>query len=371
MFAGLSHAANLVPLPIHPEGQAWPTPEWSTTSLAPEVNQEALNLAMDGLFAAKAGNGVPDTRAVLIVQGGEIVFEQYADGFDTTSRFHSWSVAKSFTNAIIGTLVHQDKLELEQKSLLPEWKDDVRIKISLRQMLNMSSGLDIGDQREDNFLGNALFGSGALDVNDAIINEPLIHDPGEHWAYSTATSTLLAKIAGDLTGDDKVSRQEFVVEHLLDPIGAPDVILTYDNAGYFLGGSHVYATAREYARLGYLYLRDGVWDGQRILPQGWVDFSRTPAPAENNGNHGAHFWLNLEGRGWQPKMLPGGPESAFVMSGNEGQYVFILPTHDMVFVRLGKMHALDWRKLTEALAAVVAAFPETQVDSANEAEVAQ
>lgn len=361
---------NLVPLPSHPEGKPWPTAGWTTGLLSTEIDEGELEKAIKRLFEPQSEKGVPDTRAVLIVRGGEVVFEKYAEGFDSNTRFHSWSVAKSFTNALVGMLVAQGKLDLEQKGLMDEWEGDVRIKISLKQMLNMTSGLNNGDQREDNFVGDALFGSGAVDVNQAIVEEALIHDPGKHWAYSTATSTLLANVAGKLMGEDKRARQAYAIEHLLGPIGAADVVMTYDKAGYFFGGSHVYATAREYAKFGYLYLRDGIWDGKRILPAGWVDFSRTPAPAENNGNHGAHFWLNTEGKDWQPKMLPGGPESVFLMSGNEGQYIYIIPSHDMMLVRLGKMHTVSWAELTESLASVVAIFPPMSPTS-NSAEVAQ
>lgn len=349
---------TLVALPEHPSDLPWPTETWPEAPLRADVDVTQLEAAVSELFAAKADNGVPDTRAVLIVQSGQIIYEKYAEGFDRDSRFHSWSVAKSFTNALIGLMVHQGKLELDQRAPIEAWENDIRAKVTVRQMLNMTSGVDNSDGADDGFLGNALFGTGALDVSSEAADRPMIFDPGKEWAYSTATSTLLAYIAGNIMGQDRSSRQEYVREHLLSVIGANDVVMSYDKAGYFLGGSHVYATARDYARLGYLYLRDGVWQDQRVLPEGWVDFSRTPSPAENNGNHGAHFWLNIEGKGWQPNMLPGGPKSAFIMSGNGGQYVFILPTHDMLLVRLGERQQMSWGELGEALAGVVAVFPE-------------
>lgn len=350
-------AQDLIRLPDHPVGQTWPTDVWEEQPLGSDVAEAQLNAAIETLFEAKLENGVPDTRAVLVIRGGKIVFEKYAEGFDQSTRFHSWSVAKSFTNATIGMLVNQGKLNLDQNAPIAAWQSDKRIKITIRQMLNMSSGIDNSDGVANGFLGNAMFGSGALDVNEVVADRPLIFDPGKQWSYSTATSNLLAFVAGNQMGEDRESRQSYVNEHLLTKIGADDIVMSYDKAGYFLGGSHVYATARDYARLGYLYLRDGVWDGERILAEGWVDFSRTPAPAENNGNHGAHFWLNHEGKGWQPDMLPGGPKSAFIMSGNGGQYVYILPTHDMLLVRLGERYVVSWDDLATALASVVGAFP--------------
>ncbi|MGK0343841.1 MAG: CubicO group peptidase (beta-lactamase class C family) [Candidatus Azotimanducaceae bacterium] len=372
LFSTITHGQTLVPLPEHPSGLPWPTATWSNSELANDVDKAALDSAIANLFAVKQDNGVPDTRAVLIIKSGQIVHEQYAEGFSKDSRFHSWSAAKSFTNALIGVLANQGKLDLDQQAPIPAWQDDERSQITVRHMLNMTSGMDNSDSADGGFLGEALYGRGALDVNQIAANRPLISEPNSEWAYSTATSNLLAFVAGNIMGDDRDSRQAYVNQHLLSPIGADDIIMSYDKAGYFLGGSQVYATARDYARLGYLYLRDGVWDGQRILPEGWVDFSRTRAPAANNGNHAAHFWLNVKGKGWQPGMLPGGPESAFVIAGNGGQYVYILPSHDMLLVRLGEWQVFSRTDLVKSLAAVVAAFPpqkettESEIETENE-----
>lgn len=350
-------AETLVPLPEHPKEQAWPTKTWPTGELDQRVDRADLDAAVTNLFAKRKDNGIPDTRAILIIQHGKIVFEQYADGFDETTRFHSWSAAKSFTNALIGMLAHQDKLDIDEPAAIPAWQNDERSGITVRHMLNMSTGLDISDNAGEGLIGEALYGTGALDINAMLTNREKIAEPNEQWEYSTGTSNLLGFVAGNLMGSDRYTRHNYAKEHLLSLIGADNVVMSYDRAGYFMGGSHVYATARDYARLGYLYLRDGVWDGQRILPEGWVDFTRTPAPAENNGNHSAHFWLNVKGKGWQPHMLPGGPESTFIMSGNGGQYVFIIPTHDLLFIRLGEKQLSSWGELAKALAGVVAVFP--------------
>jgi len=369
LFSTFSQSQTLVPLPEHPSGLSWPTETWPNAALGDDVDRAALDGAIASLFAVKQASGVPDTRAVLIIKSGQIVYEQYAEGFNKDSRFHSWSAAKSFTNALIGVLANQGKLDLDQQAPIPAWQDDERSQITVRQMLNMTSGIDNSDRADGGLLGEALCGRGALDVNQLAANRPLISEPNSKWAYSTATSNLLAFVAGNLMGDDRYSRQAYVNQHLLSPIGADDIIMSYDKAGYFLGGSHVYAAARDYARLGYLYLRDGVWDGQRILPEGWVDFSRTRAPTENNGNHAAHFWLNVKGKGWQPDMLPGGPESAFVIAGNGGQYVYILPSHDMLLVRLGEWQIFSRADLVKSLAAVVAVFP--PLKEATESESAE
>ena len=149
----------------------------------------------------------------------------------------------------------------------------------------------------------------------------------------------------------------FLRAKLFDRLGMRSAVPEFDAAGTFMGGAFVWANARDWARFGLLYLRDGVWDGARVLPEGWVDYVRRPAPAPNNGVYGAHLWLNFEPKEPQFKPLPGGPESALSVSGNNGQMVVIVPTHDLVVVRLGEMQASSWDSVTGEVAAAVAAFP--------------
>jgi CubicO group peptidase (beta-lactamase class C family) len=168
----------------------------------------------------------------------------------------------------------------------------------------------------------------------------------------------VAAIVGRAVGADATERGRFARTVLFDPIGMRSAAFGFDAAGHLLGGSHLYATARDYARFGLLYLRDGRWEERRLLPEGWVDFARTRAPAENNGTYGAHFWLNLEPKEGQFSLLPGGPPSAFSASGNAGQAVLVVPTRDLLVVRLGEHHATTWTEMNEYLAEVVAVFPD-------------
>jgi CubicO group peptidase (beta-lactamase class C family) len=356
----------LIPLPPQLDGVPWPTEIWPEAE--PNVDAEALASGVDALFTWIGRGGVPDTRALLIVQHGRIVFERYAEGFSRNSRFQTWSMAKSFTQSLVGILVRQGALDLDERAPVPEWQseDDPRGKITLRQMLNMTSGIDNGDFSGGNpstggFAGQLLFGEGARDLNTYGANRPLVHPPGTHWAYSTATSTLIAGIVGRSVGTNATERRNFIHAELLDPIGAKQTTFEFDRTGQFLGGSHVYATARDFARFGLLYLRDGVWAERRILPEGWVDFARTRAPAENNGTYGGHFWINLKPKQKQFVLLPGGPSSVFEASGNAGQYVIVVPTHDLLIVRLGEMQSTDWNKLNAALAVLLEAFPASPI----------
>ena len=168
---------------------------------------------------------------------------------------------------------------------------------------------------------------------------------------------ILAAIAGRAMGEDERDRLEFMRRELFLPLGMKTVVPEFDSAGQFMGGGFVHASAEDWARFGYLYLRDGIWEGRRILPEGWVDYCRTPAPADNNGVHGAHLWVNAEPAEGQWKQLPGAPASAFSAEGSELQAVIMVPTHDLVVVRLGALQASDYDVNRQRLGRLIASFP--------------
>ncbi len=364
----------LVALPDQPAEVPWPTGRWPESDLDPNLDRAALESAIERLFAPIGRGQVPDSRALLIVQHGKIVAERYSEGFDADSRFHTWSLAKSLTQALIGILVHRGVLALDEPVPIPQWqsKGDPRAEITLRQMLNMTSGIANQDFPEDangpgDFVRNLLFGAGAMDATAYAADAELTHPPGTHWAYSTATTNLLAGVIGRAVAEDAPGRAAFIQTELLAPIGAEKIIFEFDLAGHFMGGSHLYGRARDFARIGLLYMRDGVWDGSRILPEGWVDFSRRRAPAENNGNHGAHFWLNLPPKASQFNLFPGRPVSIFEASGNNGQLVIIVPTNDLIIVRLGEMQTTNWDEMNASLASIIDVFLETQPEDPRQA----
>jgi len=365
LAADFAPAAELVPLPSHPEARAWPTSEWPTGEPSAGVDGAKLASAVDELFASIGRGGLPDTRALLVVQGGAIVFERYAPGFGPASRFESWSMAKSVTNALVAVLVRESRLALDAPAEVPAWREasDPRASITLRQLLNMTSGLANADGEggdiADSFGADLLFGARSGDVATASAEVPLAHPPGDHWAYSTGTSMIVAGIVSRRAGGDPKSMLAFMRRELFAPIGMTSAVPEFDAAGTFMGGAFVHASARDWARLGYLYLRDGVWDGKRILPEGWVDFSRTPAPAENNTVYGAHFWLNGEPAEGQWPVLPGGPADAFAAEGSNAQIVDIVPSRDLVVVRLGDLQSTDWPVVKRSLGRLVTAFPPT------------
>jgi CubicO group peptidase (beta-lactamase class C family) len=220
----------------------------------------------------------------------------------------------------------------------------------------MTTGLtnDDGDATDsDSFLAELLFGQSSGDTALAAADVPLGAPPGEHWAYSTATTQLLAGLVVDRAGEDW---RAFTARELNEPLGMRTLLVEADRAGTPLVGAYVWASAQDWARLGLLYLRDGLWEGRRILPPGWVEFTRTPAPAADNGTYGAHFWLNAKPGPEQMPSFGARVTDAFEMNGAAGQLVVIVPSRDLVVVRLGEMHAITWAELRSGLADLIEAF---------------
>jgi CubicO group peptidase (beta-lactamase class C family) len=356
-LAAAVHAAP--PLPPQPVGVPWPTLGWPSGTANAE--HTALETAVAQLFLAAGRGGLPDTRALLAVQGGRIVLERYADGFGPESRFRSWSAAKSVTQCLVGILVRDGRLALDAKAPVPEWQQrpgDPRAALTLRQLLTMTTGLDNADGGDgaDSLVAKLLFGEHSADTARAAARAELGHPPGTHWAYSTATSQILSGIVGRTVGGGREGARAFAERELAAPLGIRSLVLEFDAAETMLGGASVWASARDWARLGLLYLRDGRWEGRRVLPEGWVDFTRTPAPAANNGTHGAHFWISAPPADGQWAGLDPSLE-AFSMNGNAGQFIVVVPARDLVVVRLGEMHASTWPELYAHVGALIRAFP--------------
>lgn len=355
-----SPAAAATALPPQPAGIAWPTLGWSEGATRAAVDHSTLETAVAKLFLPVGRGGLPDTRALLVIEGGRIVLERYAVGFGRESRFRSWSMAKSVTQCLTGILVREGRLALDAPAPVPDWQrpDDPRAQLTLRHILNMTTGLDNADGGDsgDSFAGQLLFGERAKDSAGFATRVDLAHEPGTHWDYSTGTSQILSGIVGRSVGGGREGVRAFAARELAEPLGIRSLVLEFDAAETLLGGAYVWASARDWARLGLLYLRDGVWAGRRILPGGWVDFARTAAPAGNNGTYGAHFWLTgAPGPDQWPTLAPG--IEAFQMNGNAGQFVVMVPDRDLVIVRLGEMHVSTWPELNLQLAELIQAFP--------------
>ena len=308
--------------------QQWPTGDVEAYALRPQLN-EALNWAM----SRKEQN----TRALLVVHRGKIIGERYAGGFGKNTPQISWSQGKSITAALIGVLIHQGELKLDDRAPVAEWQDDndPRNKITIRHLVRMSSGLDFKnyglDSAESWTLANEHFRiyTDAINVFEHAVNQPLEIQPGTVFRYRNSDPLTLGYIIQNIVearGDDYLS---FPRKALFDKIGARDYVLETDVYGNFIMTGYDYGSAMDWARFGLLHLQDGVWQGERILAKGWVDFITTPTPTDPQKGYGGSFWLN-RGHAWDRV-----PEDAFWPSGFMGQVTVIIPSREMVIVRLG------------------------------------
>lgn len=374
-FAASAHAQELYPLPPQPAGVAWPGADWETAPLPADVDRAAYDLAVTEAFAGVHPQ-MGETRAVVIVQSGRVVFERYADGYTREMRLNSWSVGKSITHALVGAAVLQGRLAIDTPMGNPRWRaGDRRASITWRQWLQMVDGLDYQENAPDVAnAGNArmLFGDGRRDVVRWAAERPLIHDPGTHWNYTSAGTMLTSDALTRLivpdprdANDRRARMRAWMNTSLFDRIGIRPVI-EFDPQGAFYGSSLYWATARDYARFGYLYLRDGVWNGERVLPEGWVDFARTPGPDSNTDVYGAQWWLTPpNGTGRPDRSLIVNPDlrDAFSAQGHEGQIIVVVPSKDLVMVRLGRFDGGGeaWNAMGDWAGRLIGAFGDRPV----------
>jgi len=313
-----------------PATTAWPLGNMVPDTVETGIDKSAMTEIARSLMSDTAYGGIP--FAFIVLHKGLPVAETYRPGLGRDTRFLSWSVAKSFTNAIAGVLVKMGKMDISEQAGIEEWKNDERSRITLNDLLQMQSGLkwneDYGSRSDVNLM---LFNKG--DMSRFAVTRPMEYQPGTSWKYSSGTANILTSLIRK-EFDSDTSCYAFVHDNLFEKIGITDAVFEVDPSGDLVGSSYLYATARDYARFGLLYLNDGVFCGERILPEGWVKYSRTPASA-SGGEYGALFWLN------RSKNYPSAPEDMFSCQGHDGQMIFILPSDDLVVVVLGFSHRPD------------------------------
>lgn len=336
-FEGIESLPILdMPLPKgDPATTPWPNGDLIENQLlSANVDARALAAASDWAFDRESPEQV--TLSLIVVHGGQIVHERYAPGVNVTTRTRTWSTAKSIAATLFGMLVDQGRMELD-RPLGFDWfprasspDTDPRNAITLRDVLNMSSGLyPVDNAGLEYATGSGLaYWAGASSIRGAR-NRALIREPGTNWDYENY-DTLLAVYAMKLAlGDDK-AYLEFPRRALLDRIGMRNTLLSVDRFGDFILSSQVYTNARDLARLGLLYLQNGMWNGERLLSEEWIQFVRTPAPstAERGNFYGGQWWLVPDDR-------TDVPSDAYSTAGNRGQYTIVVPSHDLIIVRRG------------------------------------
>ncbi len=347
---------RMPPPPGDPASMPWPMGDVvEDRSLPRGIDADALQAASDWAFE----RGTPEqvTLSLLIVHGDQIIHERYAEGVNVSTKTRTWSTAKSIAVTLIGMLVDQGRMALDEPlgiEWLPESRTpqfDARNTITLRNVLNMSSGLYTVDNRNMEYAtGSGLaYWAGASIVNGAR-SRGLIHEPGTYWDYENY-DTILAVYAMKLALGDHQTYLEFPRRALLDKVGMRNTFLSVDRFGDFVLSSQVYTTARDLARFGMLYLQGGMWQGEQLISEEWIQFVRTPAPATADiGNaYGGQWWLVPDNR-------TDVPHDAYSTAGNRGQYVIVVPSHNLVIVRRGLDYGRQgfnrWDLVREVLKAI-------------------
>ena len=308
-----------------------PEAKAGTPAMREGVDYAAIEAALDAAFADKDAA----TRSILVVKDGAVIAERYADGFSAQTPFLSWSMAKSVTATMVGAAMLRGLVDLEAPAEVSEWRGDAkRAAIAWNNLLQMQSGLAFDETYADpnSDVSEMLFR--ARDAGGVAARQRLAHPPGTFWSYSSGTTNLIQRTLRETLEANDVGYHAFARDAIFEPIGAASFTLEPDASGTFIGSSFVYATARDWAKLGLLYLNDGVADGVRLLPEGWSRYVAAPASA-SNGFYGAQFWLNHPGTDGRPKYMPGVPDDAYLMAGHEGQYVLIVPDRRLIVVRTG------------------------------------
>jgi CubicO group peptidase (beta-lactamase class C family) len=321
-------------------------PEPVTDGFAPEdpvaSTDPLITSALDRVFDEHAGEAIKDVKAVVVVKNGRVIAERYAAGYGVSTPLLSYSVAKSFTNALLGVLVRQGRLRVDQPVGAPEWNkaNDPRAALTIEDLLRMRSGLDV----EEEASGFSPVGRMEYlydDMAGYAARHPLRRPIGAEWDYTSGNTLILDRLLGQTVGGGAAGMRGFAEQQLLIPARLSDVTMEFDGSGVFMGASYVYAPARTYARFGELYLNDGVApDGQRILPEGWVAWSKRSTLGEP---YGAGFWTN-DGPSHVAavRVTNGFPKDGFFASGFLGQRIYIIPSEHLVVVRFGYSRPPDF-----------------------------
>ncbi len=329
------------------------------------AQKEQLAREIDDLFAA---DSLGETRAVVLMYGGEVVAERYAPGYDRDTLFVSWSMAKTITAATIGMLVADGRLRLDDSVPIPRWQrpGDPRGEITLRQLLQMRSGLEhteAGDPAYESSEVRMLLLDGRDDMSAWAEAQPMEAEPGAKFEYSSNTTVILADIAARVlteSEDPDIRRSAvdtFLKARVFAPLAMESVVPEYDAHGTLIGGSLMHATARDYARFGDFLRNKGSYRGSQLLPRKWVELMTAPSP--RSAHYGLQTWLNrpTELTDDHPLFPDRAPKSVFAMIGHMGQYVIVSPEQKLTLVRLGHSDAPQREVLKQEMADILALYP--------------
>ncbi len=328
---------EMPPLGYVPDSAPWPLGNVIQDTVAGIDLQKAEQIAMD-LVDKRAYGGY--AFSFLVMYKGIPIIEKYNLGINEKMRLLSWSMAKSFTNALAGLMVMDGKWDIDAPAAIPEWQADDRKNITVNNLLQMQSGLEWNEDYGNRSDVTVMLHDKA-DFAKFAYDKLLQYEPGTKWYYSSGTTNIVNHLIRKTIGND-ADYYQFAAGRLFNKIGMPDAVFEVDASGTQVGSSYIYATTRDYARFALLYMNDGVFNGERILPEGWVKYAVTEA-GDSQGKYGAGFWLNSDGA------LPSAPANMYRSQGHDGQRIFILPDEELAIVVLGyspkKTNDMDFDRL--------------------------
>ncbi|QRR08233.1 serine hydrolase [Burkholderia sp. MS455] len=302
------------------------------------IDAHKLQTALDRAFDEPDPARPRRTRAVVVMWRGQVIAERYAPGFTADTPLPGWSMTKTVTAALVGMLVALHKLSLDASALLPEWRGsgDPRAAVTLDELLRMTSGLQFNEDYDDPLSDVAVMLFTQPDTARFASAKPLAATPGTQWYYSSGTSAIIARVMREAMGGSDDDYLAFPRRALFAPLGMRSAVFEPDASGTLGSSSYMYASARDWARFGQLLLQDGEWNGQRLLPAGWVRYLTRATPQSPHQEFGAHLWVKVpEPFNERDPHASAMPADAFHAVGHEGQFVSVVPSHQLVVVRLG------------------------------------
>jgi CubicO group peptidase (beta-lactamase class C family) len=313
-----------------------------------------LNQAIEESFADE--NNQRNTLAVVVLHNGKLITERYAEGINAKTALPGWSMTKSITATLVGILDYQGKIDINAQGAISKWRDsaDQRSEITLDQLLRMTSGLEITeDQTGADPNSEMLFNKADGAAYSA--DRPLQADPGTYWEYMSGSTVLASNAIREIVGESLSENYEFVQEFLFRPLGMSTAILEPDESGTFIGSSFMLASARDWAKFGLLYLNSGVAGDQRLFNPEWVEYVTRQTDVAGDEGYGAGFWINQNSQGVINRQLPA---DAFSANGFQGQCIYIIPSRDLIVVRLGASSGPTG--VVQLVAQIVAAMKDNQ-----------
>lgn len=321
-------------LPVLSDSMYWPIGTRLADTVPLAINLDKIRRVVDSSFKNTHAKIPANTRGVVVVYKGQLIYEKYADGFNENTAQLGWSMTKSVTNMLFGILDKKSEYDIYQPAPVKEWANDTRKNITTDHLMRMSSGLYWEEVYSNVSTATNMLYTSAHMGSFAQMQKAKT-TPDSEWYYSSGTTNILSQILREKIGEDDY--YHFAQSALFSKLGIRTAIIEPDAGGTHVGSSYMWASARDWARLGQLYLNEGNWFGEQIIAPEWVRYSTTATAGATKGEYGAQWWLNTGELGRETnRLLPGVPTDMYMMDGYEGQRVFVVPSRHLVVVRLGQ-----------------------------------